>query len=360
MNVLYTNFHAHYGGGHATYVRSMLRNNKNTYFIACPKTSQLFQLVEKEGNATLFDVPFPSKFKSVVIILKSIFKMARIIKQNNIDIIHTNENADNRIIFYASLLTRKKCKVVLTKHNAKPIKNRITSRLRFNQFNSAVIYVSNSVVNTIGLSDIKVPTYIIENGIDTDYWQLNPTLPGPIITFVSIAGTAPCKGWQYLVQAIKRLPDAQKKRVRVKIVGKIPPQQDIDNWLEGDCCPEIVSFIGYKEEPKSELIGADIGFVLSDSEETISFACREMMSCGLPVIVSDVGSLPDNVDHGVNGWVTKRANVDNLYATLLDILDTSPVDLMRMKHEARAKALQSFGLEIMLQKTQDVYNALYA
>ena len=359
MRILYTNFHTHYGGGHTTYVRSLLRNDKNIYFLACPKTSQLFQLVEKEGGATLFDVSFPSKFKSVLTIAKSIIKMARIIRQNNIGIIHTNENADNRIVIYACMLAGKPCKVILTKHNSKPIKNRITSRLRFNQFNSAVIYVSNSVVNTIGLSDIKVPVYIIENGIDTAYWQLNPTPPGPILTLVSIAGTAPCKGWQYLVQAIKRLPDDKKQRIRVKIVGKIPQQLDIDNWLDGDYCPEIVSFIGYKEEPKSELLGADIGFVLSDSQETISFACREMMSCALPVIVSDVGILPENVAHGINGWVTKRANVDSIYDTLLAILDMTPDDLMNMKQEARAKALNSFGLEAMLQKTQDVYASLH-
>ena len=44
-------------------------------------------------------------------------------------------------------------------------------------------------------------------------------------------------------------------------------------------------------------------FVLSSRLETISFACREMMAMGLPVVVSDVGGLPENVEDGVDGWV---------------------------------------------------------
>ena len=42
---------------------------------------------------------------------------------------------------------------------------------------------------------------------------------------------------------------------------------------------------------------------LSSRLETISFACREMMAMGLPVVVSDVGGLPENVEDGVDGWV---------------------------------------------------------
>lgn len=358
MNILYTNFHPHYGGGHTTYLRYLLRNKQNNNFLACPKTSQLYQIMEKEGGTTLFDLSFPSKFKDVFSILKSIVKIARIIDQNKIDIVHTNENADNRIIFYASLLTKRKFKVVLTKHNAKAIKKRFTSRLRFNRFNSAVIYVSKSVIKTIGLSEIKIPVHIIENGIDTDYWQLNPSQPSSILTMVSIAGTAPCKGLKYLIAAIKKLPEEKKQRLRVKIVGKLLSQNDIDSLFDGDYCAEQVSFVGYKEEPKSELLGADFGFVLSDSEETISFACREMMSCGLPVLVSDFGSLPENIEPNLNGWVTKRADVESIYTTLLSILDKDPSELMAMKESARAKALKSFGVENMLKKTQQVYESL--
>ncbi len=358
MNILYTNFHPQYGGGHTTYLRYLLRNKKNKNFLACPATSQLYKMMKEEGGVTLFDVSFPSKFKNVLTIIKSIVKIARIIQQNNIDIVHTNENADNRILFYASLLTRKKFKVVLTKHNAKAIKKRITSRLRFNKFNSAVIYVAKSVVNTIGLADIQVPVHIIENGIDTDYWQLEPSPPSSILTMVSIAGTAPCKGLKHLIQAIKKLPVDKKKRLQVKIVGKLLSQTEMESRFGNDYYPEVVSFVGYKDEPKTELIGADFGFVLSDSEETISFACREMMSCSLPVMVSDFGSLPENVEHDVSGWVIKRADVDSICETLLHILNKTPAELIAMKKAAREKALSSFSLEIMLEKTQKVYASL--
>ncbi|WP_422630925.1 glycosyltransferase [Photorhabdus tasmaniensis] len=41
-----------------------------------------------------------------------------------------------------------------------------------------------------------------------------------------------------------------------------------------------------------------------------------MMACGLPVIVSDFGGLPENIDHGVNGWITRAGNEVSIHNIL--------------------------------------------
>ncbi|MCC3262472.1 glycosyltransferase, partial [Paenibacillus polymyxa] len=54
---------------------------------------------------------------------------------------------------------------------------------------------------------------------------------------------------------------------------------------------------------RSFVAALDVGFVLSSEMETISFACREMMAMGVPVIVSNAGGLAENVHAGLDSWV---------------------------------------------------------
>ena len=64
-----------------------------------------------------------------------------------------------------------------------------------------------------------------------------------------------------------------------------------------------VIFVGLLDDVRPFLAALDLGFVLSSRVETISFACREMMAMGLPVVVTDVAGLPENVEDGVDGWI---------------------------------------------------------
>ncbi|VFS47348.1 glycosyltransferase [Budvicia aquatica] len=111
-------------------------------------------------------------------------------------------------------------------------------------------------------------------------------------------------------------------------------------------------------EPYRTLLNADIGFVLSDAVETISFACREMMSAGLPVIVSDFGGLPENITPGMDGWVTPVGDETALAALLLEMSALSPTQLTEMKQQARGKAEREFGIESMIAQTHQVYTQI--
>lgn len=112
---------------------------------------------------------------------------------------------------------------------------------------------------------------------------------------------------------------------------------------------------GFLTEPQDALKEADIGFVLSTDIETISFACREMMSAGLPVIVSDYGGLAENITAEVDGWVTPAGDTVALSHLLLNIITLSSAELLNMKKNARKKSEMEFGKEMMINKTHLIY-----
>lgn len=107
----------------------------------------------------------------------------------------------------------------------------------------------------------------------------------------------------------------------------------------------------------SPIIGiGDIGFVLSNASETVSFACREMIAMGLPVIVSNFGSLPENITAAYDGWIVPINDIPSLTRLLITILTRlTRKDLMQMSQHARSKAIQSFDKKYFIDATEQLY-----
>jgi glycosyltransferase involved in cell wall biosynthesis len=98
---------------------------------------------------------------------------------------------------------------------------------------------------------------------------------------------------------------------------------------------------------------ADIGFVLSIGVETISFACREMMAMGKPVLVSDYAGLSENIDNNQDGWIVKQKSTGQIQKFLQKI---DEIDLNKFSQLANKKAKQEFGLDLFISKTIKVYS----
>ena len=142
MNILYTNFHHEDGGGHTTYILTLLQHSKHRTFVACPPTSMLYTTLRDQGYDGLIPMEFPGKPKHYKKIFKNALLLRRAILEHDIDIVHTNGSPDNRMALYVAPFTRKKFRVVFTKHNTIRIKNAV-SRLRLNLFNDAIIFVGD-------------------------------------------------------------------------------------------------------------------------------------------------------------------------------------------------------------------------
>mgnify|MGYP002410444827 FL=1 len=80
----------------------------------------------------------------------------------------------------------------------------------------------------------------------------------------------------------------------------------------------------------------------------------EAMSCGLPVVVTNVGGMPDVVSDGVEGFVVEPANADALAIALGKLLRDRE---LRKKMGARCR--EKIQQEYSLDSVADNYIALY-
>ena len=350
MNILYTNFHLSHGGGHTTYVRYLLRNKLHNTFVACPPESRLYKTLKEEGFSKLYPLYFHLPLWNIPAIVKNAIALRRIINERNIDVVHTNGSADNRLALYASWLPGKPFKVVLTKHHTKKVKG-VISVWRFQSFNDAVIFVSEAVIEQSGFTPGNSKFHIVENGIDTDHWRKQtPVQTGHILKLVSNAGTQRHKQWHVMAEAMNALPDEQKARLSMVVLGRLSALR------EEDTQDPKVAFPGFMEDPRPYLDDADIGFLLSIREAS-SFASREMASMSLPVVCSNFPNYREYINEN-SGWVTPSGDVEAVKKVLETILSMPPKDITAMKLAAREKAETEFSVERMIERTNAVYEAL--
>ena len=84
------------------------------------------------------------------------------------------------------------------------------------------------------------------------------------------------------------------------------------------------------------------GKFVSVVEDGIPSSIVEAMSVGLPVVTTDVGSLPEIVEHSVNGIVISERDPDGLSEVLLQLIDNSSIR-HRLGRKARETIIADFN-----------------
>ncbi|WP_171516116.1 glycosyltransferase [Cupriavidus necator] len=368
MRVLFTNFHRENGGGHDTYVVNLLTGlaPQHEVTVAVPRTSRLYRLASVRPAVRVVALDYAPRGLRW---LCEVWALWRLISLGRFDIIHVNGSADHKLVSLVRLIALRRPRIIYTKHND----HRSTSFgnwLRAWIGTDHVIAVSDYVERKLRSSPYcRVPMTTVPHGLDPEYFA-PPDLArveaararyfGPdaaCTVFVSTAGTRYEKGWTDLLAAVAQLPCDVRSGVRVILAGEAPLPCMTSKVAALGLTDQVV-FTGLLDDVRPALAAGHAAFVLSRSE-TLSFACREAMAMGLPVLVSDAGGLPENVTDGQDGWVVPRADIAALKARLEQILAT-PGQLGEMGQAALAKSATCFGMDRFVAATLGVYQAALA
>lgn len=373
MNILYTNFHQTTGGGHTTYILSLVNalKHKHKICVAAPESSAIYQSVRLVTDVTGLAAPFSSRITKISAIWKEHKRLREFIHREKIDVVHVNGSADHRMIMLAlSRMTSQRPRVVWTKHNSLPVSNGFGSWLRATKATDHVIAVSECTRTQLLSSPYaRCGVTTVTNGIDLEHFS--PLAPEQIaqykIALVGVenssklivgsnAGTADYKNWLDMVRAVALLPEHDRVNVHVVVAGERPTSAA---WAEISALGMTSQFTyaGYLSDTRGCIGAFDVGFVLSDAVETISFACREMMAMGKPVIITDYAGLPENVTHNLDGWIVPTRSPLAICDRLKALLQNRK-ELITAGHAAVETARHEFSLEKFVQQTEDVYRAM--
>ena len=131
--------------------------------------------------------------------------------------------------------------------------------------------------------------------------------------------------------------------------------------LEGMCrdlgiCGDI-RFLGKQDAVEDLLSLADV-FLLPSEKESFGLAALEALACGVPVVSSDAGGLPEVNIHGSTGYLCSIGDWEDMGRKALDILkDDDKLALFRTN--ARKKALE-FARDNIIPQYEEIYRASMA
>jgi N-acetyl-alpha-D-glucosaminyl L-malate synthase BshA len=222
-----------------------------------------------------------------------------------------------------------------------------------------VTSVSQSLKDeTYKLFDIKKDIEVIPNFIEINKPRLDENAPCQralmaskeerIITHISN------------FRAIKRIPDVVKvfdkiqKKIPAKLmmVGEGPEKEKAEILCEELGISDKVIFFGNSNDIDKILCYTDL-FLLPSETESFGLAALEAMACGVPVISSNSGGLPEVNFSGISGYLSDVGDVDDMAKNALAILEDDK-ELSKFKQNALNVAKQFDILNIM-----PLYEAIY-
>lgn len=117
-----------------------------------------------------------------------------------------------------------------------------------------------------------------------------------------------------------------------------------------------VRFLGEIPEAEPITSAADVALLPSESE-SFGLAALEAMACGVPVVATRAGGLPEVVDHGETGFLREVGDVDGMAADVARLL-REPELRTRLGRAGLARASERFSLERAVRRHEELYAAL--
>lgn len=200
----------------------------------------------------------------------------------------------------------------------------------------------------------KQNLHYIPNGVDTDFFA--PALQQVTAPEILCVGRmVEEKDHATLLKAFtivqKRLPAA-----RLHLVGDGPLLQQMQERVAVQNMTSSVILHGSSAQVREHMRAAQL-FVLSSVSEGTPNALLEAMACGLPVVATRVGGIPDLVQDAVHGVLIQPRDYNALAAAMLRILE-NPEDAMRMGRAGREHVIQTRSLCAAARQYESVYTSL--
>ena len=195
---------------------------------------------------------------------------------------------------------------------------------------------------------------VIPNFVDVELFHPDaaPRPPGAPPTAVHVSNFRPVKQVPWIVRAFARaIGDREAKLV---LVGD-GPDQDECRRLAGELGHgDRVQFLGTRDALPELLAPADM-FLLASKEESFGLSALEAMSCGTPVLATDVGGVSEVVEDGQTGRLVESGDAQGYAAAMVDILFDKEL-AANLGRRARQVAVERFERRRVVAR----YEALYA
>jgi len=157
------------------------------------------------------------------------------------------------------------------------------------------------------------------------------------------------------VADVIRIFDEVQKKIPAKLilVGDGPDRSSCEHLVRELGIQDHVRFLGKQTELVQILSSADLMLMPSQSE-SFGLAALEAMACGVPVVSSSVGGLPELQVHGQTGYIAEIGDIGRMARYAIELLGNE-TKLALFRQACRARAVDNFDLKKIVTLYEDYY-----
>jgi glycosyltransferase involved in cell wall biosynthesis len=298
-----------------------------------------------------------------------IFKLRKIIIEQKIEIIHTNQAVEGIHAYLASFGTD--VKNVMHFHGYKPNKKDDLVRSFLIPRMAKNIAVSNAFLKRLSTQS-KFNTMqnftVIYNGVDIRKFY---TTKGNLRDELKIAESSIMMGMignfyndgRDQLTICKSLPGLFHGYPDLHFIF-IGGRSDVNPQYFDECfsyCKnknilDKTHFIGHRSDINNILNSLNV-FVYSSNHDSFGISVIEAMSLGLPVVINDLDSLLEITDNGKFVYVFKTKDEKNLTDIISNLLDCEE-ERERISKSGREWVLKNFTIDHYIENLKHLYNSL--
>jgi L-malate glycosyltransferase len=214
--------------------------------------------------------------------------------------------------------------------------------------------IANSRAAADRLQRERVPVRkiaVVPNGIDLCHFP--PRRAREVLRrVVVVANLRPQKGHDVLLDAIpivlQHFPDAL-----FALAGSGGELESLRARVRAEGLSHAVTFLGHQNDVSACLTANDI-FVLPSRSEAFPNAVLEAMACGMPIVASDVGGIPELVENGHTGFLVPAGDPQALADRVCRLMANPPF-AARLGETARVSAGARYSFDRMVGAFEGIY-----
>ncbi len=199
---------------------------------------------------------------------------------------------------------------------------------------------------------------VVPVGVDHTVFHPDPAVvkrPGRLM--VTSSSDVPMKGLVPLLEAVAKL--RIERDLELCVIGKPRPGGRVARAIERLSLDDIVTTItGVSDHELARLYAEAEVAVVPSLYEGFSLPAIEAMSCGVPVVATTGGALPEVVgEHDRTGVLVAPGDTEALVRAIGDLLD-DPAARARLGAAGRARVMERFTWQVTARGTAACYDAI--
>jgi glycosyltransferase involved in cell wall biosynthesis len=341
-------------GGMETYVIRLCERLPRDRFqvtVMCPYESFFSERIRAMGLEVLV-MPMPDETS-----WSSISTTCAFVEARGIDVIHCHLTNAHLLAGVVGKLTG--TPVLFTNHGRQLMPSDVEAHRLTGTHVSTVCRYTELHALALGVKPAAV--HLIPNGVDVDVFKPQPRRDGPLRQAMGIGPEAPLVGfigrlsWEKGPETFLRtvlLAHQALPGVRAVMVGDGPMRGQVEGFIRNFQMQDFVHLAGLRDDIPEVLNELDL-VVSTSHSEAMPLAVMEAMACGLPVVGTRVGGVPDLIQHGITGYLANDGDIDGLAQSVRTLLNDRAM-LQAFGERGRALAVQRLSLAQGVQATGDL------